>query len=91
MRKANAVLYFLPFPVKFFLMAPAITKERPSRSWSATNRAEDTTVCAPDRETRPKYLPGNPTIVIQNMPAPKHHRANHLYGVAKPTARRSAL
>jgi tripartite-type tricarboxylate transporter receptor subunit TctC len=33
----------------------------------------------------PKYLPGNPTIVIQNMPgANSIIGANHLYGVAKP-------
>lgn len=33
----------------------------------------------------PKYLPGNPTIVIQNMPgANSIIGANHLYSVAKP-------
>lgn len=33
----------------------------------------------------PKYVPGNPTVIIQNMPgANSIIAANHLYGVAKP-------
>src|SRR3989475_6974536 len=33
----------------------------------------------------PKYLPGNPTIVVQNMPgANSVIAANHVYAVAKP-------
>ena len=33
----------------------------------------------------PKYIPGNPTVIVQNMPgANSLIAANHIYGVAKP-------
>ena len=35
-------------------------------------------------EFMPKYIPGNPSFIVQNMPGAASLAANHVYNVAKP-------
>jgi tripartite-type tricarboxylate transporter receptor subunit TctC len=64
-----------------------ITKGRPSRSYIVGTGAGDLY----DLYARAvalfmgKYLPGNPSIIVQNMPGAGHMiAANYIYTVAKP-------
>ncbi|HEY2990494.1 MAG TPA: tripartite tricarboxylate transporter substrate-binding protein [Candidatus Binatia bacterium] len=87
MRKANAVTLFFAFLLVPFLAYGAgyyegktltiVVGYKPGGGYDSYARLI--------AKHLPKYLPGNPTIVIQSMPgANSIIGANHLYGAAKP-------
>ena len=65
---------------------PISTPARPSKSSSAARPpAASTSTPAPWPGTMPRHIPGNPTIVVKNMPGASGARAGYHVAVAAPS------
>ena len=77
-----------PFARTLRRRARCRSRARPSRCWSAPNRAAVPT--RPARLIAPylrKYLPGGPNVVVQNMPGAERHHGAQLLRPSHPARR----